>query len=451
MAWALPVFILLSACEGDLTPIDFNTGSNRDLAAAELVDTFTLKAVSVLGTGNLSSENAALLVGQANDDRTGPLRAEAYFEVRLPQVNAAPPRLAADGDPELLITFPFTKLQFDSTGNSRIRFILYQLKTKYSSDSIYFTNQKREYDATQVVSDTVIESLAVVPDSARQLKLRIKNGPFLQSLMAYLTQYGYDNNVARFRETFPGFALVAEAVPGTLVNVNLTDGASARLFYNAYRRVPVGQIVQRDTLVREAVTFSILPTNNTRFHYYIEGNLAGTPILQENIRVEDTLTPTGPNGRVYVRGGLPIWARVRFPGLSDFFEKEKQISIIRAELLVINDEPTATRAPESLLAWQGIPSKIALQRNQFNSGAIRNEDLGNAGLNYFYEQERRAYPVNITGYVQDIAAGLEPNTGITLSVPVSDRSLRTLSFSTARGVPAQTKLRLYFVRLNGLN
>ena len=424
------------ACKDKGPDPDLSFRNKNDLTGAELVEGFEIQATTILGTGIPTSENNDLFVGSVSDPRTGKLTASSYFELRPPTAaNTALPAFNLT-EAEVKITLPFNLVyKKDAFAAS---FFLHQTDSRLNPDSVYFSTNARSVALNPIALDTVtvpsIDSLR-----AKQLVFTFK-APLAQQMLDLLSSNGFNPNIKTFTELAKAFRISVLANTGNQLRLDASQIGAYIKFRKTSKSNPAE--TSKDSL-------SLVAGLGPKHFYAVEVDRAGAEILSYS-KTGDTLSGPSSNGRSIIQSGAPLWARLKIPGLQPYFARAGQVAIIRAELVLPNDDDSSDRVDYgSVFVWRGVPNQFSLARNAILDSALVNDDIGTSTIDYIYDKmsATRGYKINITRYVQQIASGRAKNNGLTISFPATRLDLRPFSFSTLAAPNRKVKLKIYFVRL----
>ena len=432
------LFFLLASCQsGD--ELDLNTREQTDLQGAELIDTFSVKGSTIAYPYVATETGTTLTVGQTTDIRTGTTTATAFVSLGIENTTFGP--LVQPTNDSLILYLPF---QVRSPGPATVTFNLYNLTESFSPARAYFSNDRLATETTPVATATVVSIDTIKRD--RFVKL-VFSSAYSRQLIDYLATNGFkgDADVA-FQNLLRGFEVRATTQGNTVITSDLslvrTSGqALTQLKYSFQSRDANGNPVQKDT----AINLTIGTRRFSRFD--VDRN--GSEIISSTNPVADTLT--SQSGRVYIQNGAPLWAYLKVPGIESIKKDLNRIAVIKAELVLQHDYPAYVPRSSgvSLLAFTQDANAREMSRNEILDHAIEDESSNTSGsINFFNDSTAGSITINVTRYVQNVINGKQANNGFYVSLPIAERTLLPLTFTTDPANSKRIKLKLYFVRLS---
>jgi hypothetical protein len=392
-------------------------------------DTLTINRTTIQFDSVRSNDQSTALVGRYTDPIFGQIQSQAYLQLR-----------------------PTRGLVVTDSGTTNVtaanRIIVDSTKVRFPLNGIW-------YGDTTVSQEIVLSRLT---DSLRSVNYDINSpGPAVGQVIArrtvrprpsvvdtagYISPIRVDNSIGR--------EIIALANTNALL---FSSSTGAWVDPAAFRRQIARDFVLTSTSAPQAAILGFTPSEGAIITYFhvqgekfpqayelpfvgkrfnqIIANRAGTPLAA--LRPGQSL-PITTTGRTYIQPGTGVTTKLEFPSLTNLLTTGR-VAINRADL-VITPTPTENgRLPlPPYLALAEVDPQNRLARATTSTGAasllFTVQSLGplTREPNNFTSAQIAArdprtnsYTFQLSGYLQSVASGISPNTGLAILTPSSSQ------------------------------
>ena len=418
----LLIVVILSwftiSCNTDPSEIgsDFFDDGAMDFS---LIDSCTVSLSTITFEKLITSDASRLLVGYANDEKLGSVKASSVFEVTIP---------TSYNLPENNITYLYSAVVFRYDGYS------YYDTTALLTLNVHRLQQSLEYDGGYLYNNSAV-NYDVLPLGTVAFKPR----PHTDSVEVKLAdQFGEDlfNKVQddddvitttdAFLKVYKGFAIVPAASQGALIG--LGTAPELRLYYRDNNAVPA--VVRYISFARS--------TGCRYFNQIISDR--STTKLKNLVSTTARLGASQTDDEAYLQGGTALGLRVDIPYLRDLKQIEN-FFVTQAILEIYPIRNSATEQsplPASLTVYKADADNEFAEESTATAILLEDTDLG---------RDSRYY-LDITQFVKN-QMSLEVFNENALVFVSSDftASVNRLYVGNA-GHDYKTRVRIYYTTIN---
>lgn len=423
--------LFLIACQTDNEAFEIGEDLVESKTEISMVDSFSIALSTVKFDSIPTSDVATSLVGYFENEVSGTLEAQSYFNFDLPSGLTSVDDDAVFDSLTLQLYYS-DYLLGDSTQMQHIQVHRLQeqllLQDNDYSEEYLFNNSRFSYD------EQPIGELYFLPQkSKRYEEFRLDD-----ELGEQLLQIGKDESDEvltndNFLEYLKGFVLKAdETSPYTIVGFS-SDSIRLNLYTH----------ITKQFEPTESVMEFEISTDNTHYNA-IFTDRSGT-YFENLLRERDELPSTTTGDKSYLQGSAGVMVRLDFPTLNELYKLEDRI-LLKAELILRpSPENSGDDLPTVLNFYE--TDKV----NQLNSLVLDDDDntlTANLYLDKLYN-ENSYYAADITSFLSEQLAGnfYDTNNGLLITVPYTDFLAQTdfLSLEGEKSSRYKPTLNLYFL------
>lgn len=401
----LLAILFMTACKKDKSNVGEGVLPEGTILESAGIDTFSLRTYSVSVDSVQSLNPRFNLLGKLNDQFVGNIEASFYTELSL---SSFEPDFGDFND--LKIDSAVAAFRYAGYYGTPMKqtFEVYEITEPFESDKDYYHFSTLNTNTTNLVPTSNNEGeilprpteMAVVGNDTVNPQLRIPiDTTFARDLLALASQSSSNES---FKESFNGLHFkVSSPMPqtgsGAVMYLESTNAASKMTIYYT-------QYTEDDTLQSE---FDILIRSDELDFNAMQFDNTGTPIEQV---INDTL----PGQETFFAQAFQARAKVEFPSLKDIPES----AILQSARLIL---------PVSYFQGSDIyPSEeVAIAAKIFED----NDQLFVVQDNVQYNQQFRAYVIDLRQYIQRIVNDEIINDGIIISPRFFNTSTERILFN----------------------
>ncbi len=433
--------VLLSAfflsCE-NLSDIALNLKDSNGNSTF-FTDTTLVEAGTILLDSALTSNEAAALIGIAEDPVFGKLAATAFIQ----------PTLYTDPSFGTEVAFPAAKTAIVDSIYLRlvnkdlivfgdtlapVKFSIHRLKSGIAAGKNYNYDDSLPYDEIPLVSAEVnIRSFSSAKrDTIKVFKIALPTS--IGTELIALAETDAAKTKSNFETAFRGFAIVAESSSKAIHVLNMGTGTSASSLSLYYHKT--GETASSE--------YPFEFSANRFNHLIAERN--GTALAEMNIK-KNILFKSAARPVTYVQGSTGINSYINFPGLSTL----PKTTIINKAVLVIKADSTQNSDNFAILPYLTTIElnqdySVKRDNNRYNYIGLANTGAtsGSFGI---YNDSTSLYRIDITPYIQSVVQKGSPDYGLGIVPGIPTSGLTTATFFNAapnRMVLKDFKLELYY-------
>jgi len=392
-----------------------------------LIDTFEVKLSTVILDAVASNGTGTMLVGSYQDNITGKITSNSYFEVGIPD------RVDIQDDEtydSLNLVIRYNNYSFGDTTKTQQIFV-HRLLEKIGE----FDDDIIDKKTTIMYDPNAIGSVTYTPkpkNSTDTLSIRLSDELGLDFFNKLQEGSDIFTDHDKFLDYFHGFVLIAEdayngAIVGFMANYN-----DAGLILNTTKEVlSTEEFVYRFGLIQYVKQF-----NN------INHDFSATKLI--NLTEQRNEIPSDESGGLsYLQGGIGLAIRVDFPSLPELQLFDKG-TIMEAELSIspLKNSYEESDLPSSLILYKSDNINRLNYVLQTNQGTAAFSSLSYDEL---YD-ENTTYTFDVTKFINDELADsyVDPESGLLITLPTL-----TLSSSFDRLIidanNINTNLKIYYL------
>ncbi|SHE45124.1 protein of unknown function [Mariniphaga anaerophila] len=426
--------LLLSACgfENDLEDISMGKDFISSQVWLSLVDSFSVSMSTIaLDSIQTSGQNVAW-VGKYSDEELGVVEASSYFELEMPS------GYDVDDDDRFdslsLVLYYNGKYYGDTLSPQEIA--IYRLAEEPdptdNDDKVFYNTSSVKYE------NTPLGSLRFVPrpKGRDSIEIRLSDALGKDILKKMKNQDDTLTNSERFKEYFPGIAMVSGAENSAVVGFQVDSTLRVKLY------------TTRLGLENEDVENVILSTNYDYQFNRFSADRKGTPL--EGIEPLEKFLSSKSDNKTFIQSGLGIFTRVDFPSLQVLLETDLNYDLYKVELVLFPEAGTYTNIP--------LPSDVSVYyTDKYNRilGEVE-DDSGNyltssLQLDSIYH-ENTQYVFDITDFIKaELSSNyFDTDHGLLIgeSSSAMGSSLNRAVFSSRKKSVFKPQLKLYFLFYN---